>query len=232
MSLINDALKRASKPRSPEPDPTGAFPMRAVDRPPVKALPKFFLPVALIVFAASVWILAKGLQTQQAMYSAAGSIPVAAREGEPPLPPAELLTKIAKEHPDFRPIADKILRNELTPAKPQVPLTFTTPEAPPPPPHIVSPTTPARVTSPSGSPPNPVPPPQPTVQPQARLAPVSQPAYKLGGIFYRLSSPAAVVNNKTVYVGDRVDKARVRSIQKDAVVLELPDGKTLELLLE
>ena len=232
MSLINDALKRASKPRPPASNPSAIIPMRPADRPPVRPLPKFFLPISLMIFAAAIWILLKGLQTQQAFNAATTPITVAAREGQPPLPPADLVKKIAEEHPEFRPIADKILRNELTPAKPRGQPAFTVPEAPPPPPHVLTPTTPAPHPSPSVAQPNPATPPPPSVQSQGRPAPISQSAYKLGGIIYRPSNPAAVVNNKTVYVGGRVGKAQVRSIQRDAVVLQLPDGKLLELTLE
>jgi len=45
------------------------------------------------------------------------------------------------------------------------------------------------------------------------------PEFKLQGIFYNPRSPSAVVNGKTVYVGDRVTGFRVFTITPDAVTL-------------
>jgi len=64
------------------------------------------------------------------------------------------------------------------------------------------------------------------VPPQARPAP----AYKLQGIYWRPTRPSAVVNGKTVYVGDRVEKARVTAIEQDSVTLNV-DGATKVLEL-
>ncbi|HKQ39762.1 MAG TPA: hypothetical protein VJ063_16915, partial [Verrucomicrobiae bacterium] len=56
------------------------------------------------------------------------------------------------------------------------------------------------------------------------------PAYKLQGIYWRPTKPAAVVNGKTVYVGDRVDSARVTAIDQEGVTL-LVEGKPKVLSL-
>ena len=59
----------------------------------------------------------------------------------------------------------------------------------------------------------------------------SQPAtFKLQGIFYRPASPSAVVNTKTVFVGDRIANARVKAIDKQSVTLEVA-GETKVLTL-
>jgi hypothetical protein len=58
----------------------------------------------------------------------------------------------------------------------------------------------------------------------------AQPAYKLQGIYWRPSRAAAVVNGKTLYVGDQVDKARIASIDKDSVTLDV-DGQSKVLQL-
>jgi hypothetical protein len=54
---------------------------------------------------------------------------------------------------------------------------------------------------------------------------------KLQGIFYRLSNPTALINGKTVAVGDQVSDARVIRIEREAVTLER-DGKTEKLTLD
>jgi len=54
-------------------------------------------------------------------------------------------------------------------------------------------------------------------QPVAVEAP--PPEFKLQGIFYNPRSPSAVVNGRTVYVGDRVTGYRVITITPEAVTL-------------
>ena len=50
----------------------------------------------------------------------------------------------------------------------------------------------------------------------------AQPAtFKLQGIFYRPSSPSAVINAKTVFVGDIVADAKVKAIDQSSVTLDL-----------
>lgn len=56
------------------------------------------------------------------------------------------------------------------------------------------------------------------------------PAYKLQGIYWRPAKPSAVVNGKTVYIGDRVETARVTAIDQESVTL-LVDGQPKVLLL-
>ena len=54
------------------------------------------------------------------------------------------------------------------------------------------------------------------------------PAVKLQAIFYRLSQPSARVNGKTLLVGEDVDGVRVASIERDNVVVEYKgESKTL-----
>jgi len=83
--------------------------------------------------------------------------------------------------------------------------------------------------------------PEPPAAPVARPAvltptnaPVAVPApatvYKLQGIYWRPSRPSAVVNSKTVYVGDRVDNARVTAIDQESVTLTV-NGESKVLLI-
>ena len=54
---------------------------------------------------------------------------------------------------------------------------------------------------------------------------------KLQGIFYRLSNPTALINGKTVGVGELVSGARVIRIEREAVTVER-DGKVETLRLD
>lgn len=65
----------------------------------------------------------------------------------------------------------------------------------------------------------------------AATPPAGPEPLKLQGIFYRLSNPTALINGKTVAVGDQVSGARVLRIEREAVTLER-DGKTEKLTLD
>ena len=58
----------------------------------------------------------------------------------------------------------------------------------------------------------------------------TQPSFKLQGIFYSAKSPSAVINSKTVYVGDTIANARVKAIERQSVTL-VQDGETKVLTL-
>ncbi len=53
-----------------------------------------------------------------------------------------------------------------------------------------------------------------------RLQSQKKPLWNLSGIVYNPSRPMAIINKKTVSVGDIIDKATVRSIENKAVILE------------
>jgi hypothetical protein len=56
------------------------------------------------------------------------------------------------------------------------------------------------------------------------------PAFKLQGIFYRANNPSAMINARTVFVGDTIDRATVKSIDRQSVTL-VQDGETQVLTL-
>ena len=61
-------------------------------------------------------------------------------------------------------------------------------------------------------------------------APVeSQP--KLQGIIFNASRPLAIVNGKTVNVGDRVGDLLVKQILKSSVIVQRPDGSPMTLTI-
>lgn len=60
---------------------------------------------------------------------------------------------------------------------------------------------------------------------------VNFPALKLQGIYYRLSKPSALINNKTVYLDDEIEGVRVVGIERHSVKIE-SGGRTKELWLK
>lgn len=52
---------------------------------------------------------------------------------------------------------------------------------------------------------------------------------KLQGVFYSAKSPTAIIDGKTVRVGDRFQNYRVKEITKYTVLLVGPDNKPLKL---
>src|ERR1035437_2005991 len=76
-------------------------------------------------------------------------------------------------------------------------------------------------------PPPPVVPPPP---PAKSSIPVNPPAApKLQGIFYSAAAPTAIVDGKTVGVGDQFRQYRVKEITKQTVTLVGPDGKAVKI---
>ena len=84
MSLINDALKRAtqsptSSPTAPVPEPK--TPMQPVDyQSHGRGLPRYFFPTLLLILVGACWFLVKGIQSGR---QPSGTLVVQAREPEP-----------------------------------------------------------------------------------------------------------------------------------------------------
>lgn len=81
------------------------------------------------------------------------------------------------------------------------------------------------------------PPPAPAVassaasaDPVAATVKVEFPNLKLQGIYYRLNNPSVLINGRTLFVGDRIEGARVVKIERQSVTLEVNgQQKVLEL---
>ncbi len=71
----------------------------------------------------------------------------------------------------------------------------------------------------------------PAGDPAASSAPPPPPVFRLQGIVWHPRSPLAIVNKRTVGVGESVDGCRVERITRDAAVLVGPGGETMELRL-
>jgi hypothetical protein len=53
------------------------------------------------------------------------------------------------------------------------------------------------------------------------------PIFKLQGVFYRPANPSAVINGKVVYIGDKVEQARVLAIEMEEVLIEYKGQRTV-----
>jgi cytoskeletal protein RodZ len=92
MSLINDALKRATRNQQtspPAPAPEPATPMQPVEYHR-RGLPWYFIPAVLAIIAAACWFIVKGVQARRQSKDPAGSpILVKAREPKAETPTSE-----------------------------------------------------------------------------------------------------------------------------------------------
>jgi len=198
MSLINDALKRATEAQpagkaTPEMETTmKPAPQRTV------GLPVYFTPVLLFIVSGACWFLIKGWDVRRQSIASTKPVPVQAREAEelPNIPAGEGSELPIPENRQFalndRPSPSSSLRaaggNAATGAAAEpVSGSVVTDEAPA--------------------------------------------SFRLQGIFYRPANPSAVVNSKTVFVGDRIANAKVKAIDHQSVTLDVA-GETKVLTLQ
>ena len=198
MSLINDALKRATQ-TQPATNPAPAIGQPMEPAPPHRAvgIPNYFTPVLLFVICGSFWFIFKGWdaarQTSVAQILAPQPVVAQARE------------IVADEPEDIPPTNSAELP---IPQNRQ----FALNDGPTPMPAVsIQPPQVATAKPPQSDGVLPV---------SAREVPAAN-RFRLQGIFYRPSSPSAVINSKTVYVGDTIADAKVKSIDQRSVVLDL-----------
>jgi hypothetical protein len=145
--------------------------------------------------------------------------------GAPPLPPVESPARggtgwiLAAAAILFLAAASLILGPALVGHKTPPTVAAKSPEIPAPPPAEAAP---APAT-------NTLPPPATNTNPPP-AAPVEQ-LPRLQGVIFNAASPLAIVNGKTVGVGDRVGDFQVKQILKSSVIIQRPDGsqKTLTI---
>jgi hypothetical protein len=181
MSLINDALKRATE-SQPVNNPASELKvaMQSIEQRPPARLPMYFTPVLLFVVSGACWFLVKGWDARRQAGIYPAPITVQAREtavssGSDTVSFAENSTELPI--PSGREFA---LNDAPTPAA----------------------SASALPSSASG---------------EALMAPT----FKLQGIFYRPNNPSAVVNSKTVYVGDLILTGKVKAIDRQSVTIEV-----------
>jgi len=73
--------------------------------------------------------------------------------------------------------------------------------------------------------------PPPIVEPAKPIKPVTFPPVRLQGIYLKPDRPSALINGKTYFIGDLVQDAKVVTITRDFVILEL-EGQQQSFTLE
>ena len=200
MSLINDALKRATQaqPSNTPPTEPGA-PMQPVEQRRPVGLPIYFTPTLLFIVCGACWFLVKGWEAHRQAGLYPEPVSVQARETvDTPAPAAPESAVPANRH-------------------------FALDAAPTP----ASSSQPAAKEAPAGA------------LAQTGVAAATVPdddqtkstALKLQGIFYRPRNPSAVINSKTVFVGDPIANGRVKAIDRQSVTVDL-GGETKVLTFQ
>lgn len=196
MSLINDALKRATKAQATTPPPQTqeaelepAPPHRAV------GIPGYFMPVMLCVLSVACWMFIRGWNGGQMPALAKvkqlvepETIVAQAREPDMEMPTTEGVELPVPQNREFA-LNDAPSASATAAAEPASAASVATAET------------------------------------------ESSMTYKLQGIIYRPSNPSAVVNTRTVFIGDTVGNARVRAITERSVTLEV-GGETKVLTMQ
>lgn len=195
MSLINDALKRATEAQpAGKPTPEMETTMKPAPQPRTVGLPVYFTPVLLFIVSGACWFLIKGWDVRRQAIASSQPVPVQAREAEelPAIPAGEGAELPIPENRRFalndRPSLSMPLNSGADTSADSASANVSVDEAPP-------------VT------------------------------FKLQGIFYRPANPSAVVNAKTVFVGDRIANAKVKAIDRQSVTLDVA-GETKVLTLQ
>ncbi len=219
MSLINDALKQASRSRQASASEAAAtLPLRPVDhdRPPSQAM-LLALPflLALVLMLAG-WFFWKGWQ------QAPGAIPSTAPIATVPAPARSLPAATAQSAPKARDEQRMETRSDAAVTAPPVPQTASSRMEQPVPVQLEAPNPVSSVAVEA-----------PTVKAgtlEAAPAANAVRTLKLQGVYYRPSNPSALINGQSVFVGDTVDEARIVKIERQSVTVEF-SGQTKVLSL-
>jgi len=228
MSLINDALKRATLARPVLQNGEGARDMGPPLQPvfdeekpsPVLPLVLCIVGIGSLLIAGGLWLKAKGTppesnQVAEAKTGLAVTQPSAVAIGPPDN--QQTINSAAAHNPIDRAAAtlenihQRNLEGESEAAKMLA-------SAPP-----VGAASDIKSASASPTFAASTPKPEPILAPQSdahRPQPVEAPIFKLHAIYYRLKGPTVVINGKTVKAGDMVDGAKVLSIQRTWVDID------------
>jgi hypothetical protein len=202
MSLINDALKRATQAQpatatAAQPE----APMQPVPQRRPAGLPVYFTPVLLFIISGACWFLVKGWDARRQAGIYPAPITVHAREISTPSATTEPIGATESETEYPIPAGRQFALNDA-------PTSSTSASAP------AAPTDNAAASA------------APAIQ-----EPAATPAFKLQGIFYRPSNPSAVINSKTVYIGDLILNGKVKAIDRQTVTIDV-GGATQVLTLQ
>lgn len=212
MSLINDALKQAGKAQKENPPPESNLQFRAAEQPPHRS----YTPPAIMYVVFVVVLVLGGLLVLFALRKS----PEVVKANTPPAPSkaASIPDTPASEAPVEQKANPIVFPKPVAPAPAEPAVAVETP-----PTATVSQEPPKLVASPVSSPADAAVATSPTTTNATVSAPPVEPPKptkpKLQGIYYNPTRPSAVVNGRTLYVGDRVGEFHVREITKDAVTL-------------
>ncbi|HMC26457.1 MAG TPA: hypothetical protein VKM56_01545 [Verrucomicrobiae bacterium] len=200
MSQINDALKRAGE--TPQPPalpagipslPKGTVVFRELPEPKPSQLPMLiFGAVLVLIVGLAAFFLVRGMVRKQASGWRDSMQKVHARQVSEPATAAP--SEPAPDHPA-----------STQPAQPQ-PKVAPRLEGAPAPVHVPAVATNAAAGSAAPAP--------------VLMGTNGFPLLKVQGIFFRTKNPAAVINAKTVFIGDQVSNAKVVAITTDSVTVE------------
>lgn len=237
MSLINEALKRARQLRQPPPpraESTDASLQPAEQPAPSRRSSPFALGGSLVLASLAAWFLWSWWEQSGSTGSAPQAPPeTRVAKASPPAPasqePAEPEPEpVAAANP---PAEEPAAQTTNVPA----PTAEPNPEPPPAAPVSALPTT----AEPSAEQPAQVPQAVPRevqpgkLEPETKLVAldpipspqpsrkVAFPALKLQGIYFRLKNPSALINNRTMYLGDEIEGARLVGIDRFLVIMEM-----------
>jgi len=195
MSLINDALKRVSKPGNAPVPPAGG-PMVPAEPPPPdygKLLLSIFVLIVLVLAAGTFfWWKGKSETAQKTETN-----PSLATTITTPLNQTKSLTdKLGRQNTEDAAVADSISAPSKNPVQAASNAATKSPV-------VVS------------------------TQAVVAAVPVGPkfPELKLGAIYFRLRGPTAVINGKTVNLGDEIDGVKVTQIQRTSVEIEFHGQK-------
>lgn len=200
MSLINDALKRASTAaKTNTPDPTVSIRVRPIDQERRPSL-LFVLGLPLLVVAGLLsggWYYYYGRTPAQSQPS-----PLAARPA-----PATLAPNVPGPGPAAAP----------APAAPPEVTALNPPPANP----VTAPAVANLPAAPASVAPLPPVKRSPAAPTAVSPTPPTFPALKLQGIYYRRTNPTAMINSQNVGIGEMVDGVQVVAIERMTVTVEL-----------
>ncbi len=223
MSLINDALKRASHAiKQREATPISGIPLQPVATPPRRHPGPLLAVIAIIAMALAVggWFFGKGGSAKPASDSAM-------KPAKPAAPKITATTTQASVAPPSRPVMETKTNVAINP-QPSPPPPLSTPiqtNAPP----QASPVAVAAVTATN------------TIHVQPTNAPLKEvvetkpapvfPNLKLQGIYFRRVNPSAMINGRNVSNGDAIEGVKVIAIERQIVIVEF-EGQTKALTME
>jgi hypothetical protein len=237
MSLINDALKRASTSKDKSQAAPGMASMQPVEQSAPKSgpLPMILCIVGIssLIMAGAFWLKSKGtppatgsvqqqakLETPQAVAQqlpvqkteVASSAPISSTNSEanPAQNPVQRAVATFQKVQARNQEGESEVEKMVAPAAtPTAPLERQVPAAAKNLPHQANTSAKAQNRTETAAPPS----------------GSNEPAFKLHAIYYRLKGPTVVINGKTLKLGDSIDGAKVTGIERNAVELERNGAK-------